>query len=88
MQESQSESGIILHAQEKGKTSHGTIYAINSQVVCPHCIQQFDRKDLKVGDRVIYSRYVAEQIDVDDPELKDKKVFAVFLDAILAKLDD
>lgn len=81
----QTDSGIIIETKEKGKASHGTIYAINSTVTCPHCIQQFDRKDLKEGDRVLFSRYVTEQIEID--ELKGKRVFAVFLDAILAKLD-
>lgn len=83
-----SASGIIIEVKEKGKTSHGTIYALNSTVVCPHCIQQFDRKDLKVGDHVLFSRYVAEPMDIDLPDLKDKKVFAIHLDAVLAKIDE
>ena len=79
-------SGIVLSHRRDGKGSHGTIYAINTETVCPHCIQMFDRKDLKPGDRVIYSRYVAEQIEHDSDDLKGKIVFAVPLDSILAKI--
>ena len=81
------DSGIFISAEKKGMISHGKIHAINSNVICPHCTQQFDRKDLKVGDQVVFSRYVAEQIPFTSGELKDKKVFAVYIDAILAKYD-
>lgn len=82
--EETSASGIFLNHQNKRKASHGIIYALNTQVVCPHCIQQFDRKDLSVGDKVLFSRYIAEQIEID--ELKGKIVFSLPLDAILAKV--
>lgn len=81
-------SGIVLSMNNKSKNSHGTIYAINTTVVCPHCIQHFDRKDLAAGDKVIYSRYVAEQIDVEGEEFTGKKVFVVPVDSILAKIHD
>lgn len=83
---SQSTSGILLQHNRSGKSSHGVIYSINAEVVCPHCVQKFDRKDLSVGDRVIYSRYVAEQIEHDEGDLKGKIVYAVPLDSILAKI--
>jgi len=82
--EETSASGIVLNHQNKRKASHGTIYSLNSEVTCPHCTEQFNRKDLKEGDRVIFSRYIAEQIEVD--ELKGKIVFSLPLDAILAKI--
>lgn len=82
--EETSASGIVLNHQNKRKASHGTIHAINTTVTCPHCTQQFDRKDLKEGDRVLFSRYIAEQVEVD--ELKGKIVFSLPLDAILAKI--
>lgn len=82
--EDTSASGIVLGHQNKRKASHGTIYALNPEVVCPHCTQKFDRKDLKEGDRVIFSRYIAEEIELD--ELKGKVVFSLPLDAILAKV--
>lgn len=83
-----SASGIIVETGKKGKASHGVIHAINTKVVCPHCTQKFDRKDLKAGDKVLFSRYVAEQIEISEEGLKDKKVYAVYLDAILAKIND
>lgn len=79
-----SASGIVLNHQNKRKASHGTIYALNTTVTCPHCTQQFDRKDLKEGDRVLFSRYIAEQVEIDD--MKDKAIFSLPLDAILAKI--
>ena len=82
------QSGIVLALQNKSKNSHGTIYAINTTVVCPHCIQVFNRTDLAAGDKVIYSRYVAEQIDVEGEEFTGKKVFVLPIDSILAKIHD
>ncbi len=81
-----SESGIIISSNDKRKACHGVIYALNSTVVCPHCIQQFDRKDLKVGDRVLFSRYVAEQIEYEEDGLKGKILYSVPLDSVLAKI--
>lgn len=86
--ERSTQGGILLEHGNKGKSSHGTIYSINASVACPHCTQYFDRKDLSVGDRVIYSRYVAEQIDHDGDGLKGKRLFAVPLDSVLAKIHD
>lgn len=85
MQDQQTSSGIIL-AVEKRKTGQGTIYAVNCGVVCPHCTQQFDRKDLQAGDRVLFSRYVAEQIEYDGDGLKGKILWSVPIDSILAKI--
>lgn len=82
--DSVSSSGIILENQNKRKASHGTIYSLNPSVVCPHCTQQFDRKDLKEGDKVLFSRYVAEQVEID--ELKGKVVYSLPIDAVLAKI--
>lgn len=87
MQDSQTASGIVLTA-EKRKTGQGTIYAVNCDVVCPHCTQRFDRKDLKKGDKVLFSRYVAEQIEYDGDGLKGKIVWSIPLDSILAKIND
>lgn len=83
--EAVSASGIVLTGNKK-KASHGTIHSLNSTVVCPHCIQQFDRKDLAVGDRVLFSRHVAEQIEITEDGLKGKVVWAVPLDSVLAKI--
>lgn len=79
-----SASGIVLGHQNKRKASYGTIHAINTEVVCPHCTEKFNRKDLKEGDKVIFSRYIAEEIELD--ELKGKVVFSLPVDAILAKI--
>lgn len=82
--EAQTETGILLAERNKRKANHGTIYSINADQVCPHCTEHFKRTDLKNGDRVLFSRYVAEQIEVD--ELKGKIVFSIPIDAILAKI--
>lgn len=84
--ESVSASGIILKNQNDRKASHGTVYSVNTEVVCPHCTEKFNRKDLAAGDRVLFSRYVAEQIEVDTEDLKGKVVWSVPVDAILAKI--
>jgi len=84
--ESVSESGLVLAHQNKRKASHGVIHSINAEVHCPHCSEKFNRKDLKEGDRVIFSRYVAEQIEYDGDGLKGKVLFSVPLDAVLAKI--
>lgn len=86
--DAQTASGIILHTGDKRKPGQGTIHSINCSVVCPHCIQQFDRKDLKVGDKVLFSRYVAEQIEYDGDGLKGKVVYSTPIDSILAKIDE
>lgn len=87
MKEKTTASGILL-AEEKRKTGQGTVYSINCDVVCPHCTQRFDRKDLKVGDKVLFSRYVAEQIEYDGDGLKGKIVWSIPLDSILAKIHE
>jgi co-chaperonin GroES (HSP10) len=83
----QSGSLTLVLAKEKKNAGHGTIHSINARVVCPHCIQQFDRKDLQAGDQVLFSKYVAEQIDTDEDGLKGKIVWAVPLDSRLAKIN-
>jgi co-chaperonin GroES (HSP10) len=86
--ESQTQSGIVIATDNKRKPGQGTIYSINATVVCPHCTQQFDRKDLAVGDKVLFSRYVAEQVEYDGDGLKGKVVYSVPLDSILAKIHE
>ena len=88
IQESTTASGIVINSKDKRKSGQGTIYSINCQVVCPHCTQHFDRKDLKTGDKVLFSRYVAEQIEYEGDGLKGKTVWAIPLDSILAKIND
>lgn len=88
MKESQTQSGIIISTGDKRKTGQGTIHSINAEVVCPHCTQKFDRKDLQAGDKVIFSRYVAEQIEYEGDGLKGKIVWSVPIDSILAKIND
>jgi co-chaperonin GroES (HSP10) len=86
MEEKVHASGIIMSVRDKRKVGQGTVHSVNATVVCPHCIQQFDRKDLNVGDKVIFSRYVAEQIEYEGDGLKGKIVWSVPLDSILAKI--
>lgn len=87
MQEEVSASGIVIHTGGKRKAGTGVIYAINTTVTCPHCIQQYDRKDLKVGDKVLFSKYVSEQVELDG-DLKGKIVYSIPVDSILAKLEN
>lgn len=86
--ESVTASGLIVSTDTKRKPGQGTIYSINPSVVCPHCTQQFDRKDLAVGDKVLFSRYVAEQVEYEGEGLKGKVVYSVPLDSILAKIHE
>ena len=88
IQEKTTASGFLISTNDKRKSGQGTIYSINCQVVCPHCTQHFDRKDLKTGDKVLFSRYVAEQIEYEGDGLKGKTVWAIPLDSILAKIND
>lgn len=78
----------LVLTKEKKNAGHGVIHSLNSTVVCPHCTQKFDRKDLRAGDHVLFSKYVAEQIEYDGDGLKGKIIWAVPLDSILAKIND
>lgn len=83
----QSGALTLVLAKEKKNAGRGIIHSINSTVVCPHCTERFNRKDLQVGDSVLFSRYVAEQIETDEDGLKGKIVWAVPIDSILAKIN-
>jgi co-chaperonin GroES (HSP10) len=77
-------SGIVLNHKNKSKGAIGTIYAINPSVLCPHC-QELAQAQLKVGDHVIYSRFVAEHVELKEVQTNGR-LFCVPVDAILAKL--
>ena len=85
--ETETSFGLVL-TKDKRKSGQGVIYAVNGDVVCPHCTQRFDRKDLKAGDKVLFSRYVAEQIEYEEDGLKGKIIWSVPVDSILAKIHD
>ena len=87
MEENVSKSGLILHADgERGKGIIGTILEINQTSLCNECGGKRDRLPLKKGDRVIYSKFAAEQLELKDEEGKRiKNIRAVHCDSILAK---
>ena len=64
----------------------GIIYAINSEKDCPKCNHHYDHLNLKKGDRVIYSKFVAEQIDYEAEDIPKGRLRAVPVDSILATL--
>jgi co-chaperonin GroES (HSP10) len=80
------ESGIVLTHKNKSKGAIGYIYAVDGTVLCPHCQESCTRKDLKPGDHVIYSRFVAEYIGYREPDMPKGRLFSVPVDAILAKI--
>lgn len=87
MEDTVHSSGIIL-SKEKRKSGQGVIYSVNTDVICPHCTEKFNRKDLQEGDKIIFSKYVAEQIEYEGDGLKGKIVWSLPVDSILAKIND
>lgn len=84
--EDKTQFGLILNHQTKYVNSIGTIYEINGTVNCPHCMGKYDRNDLKKGDRVIYSKFTAENIDYKTPDMPEGRLMAVPIDSILATI--
>jgi chaperonin GroES len=67
--EEKTASGIILPDSAKEKPSEGKVLAVGSDV-----------KEVKVGDRVLYSKYGPNEVKVDGKELmiaKEEDVLAV-----------
>lgn len=79
-------SGLYLSHQNKSAGAMGVIYAIDGSVICPHCQKWCKREDVKPGDRVLYSRFVAEHVEYRESGMKEGRLFAVPVDAILAKI--
>lgn len=80
------ESGLHVAHKTKEKGSIGTIYEVNGDVICPHCQDSCSMDFFKKGDRVLYSRYVAEFIDYREPDMKEGRLFSLPTDALLAKI--
>lgn len=66
----QTKSGIVL--QEKGKKTIGTVYAVENDkgglfydLILRHFAKDKPMR-LKEGDRVVFSKYVAEDVHVED----------------------
>lgn len=55
--EKETKSGIILGSHTDQKNDRGVVKAIGPSVV-----------DIKVGDRVMFSTYAPERVDIDDVE--------------------
>lgn len=64
----------------------GVIYAINTEKDCPKCGHSYDHLNLKAGDRVIYSKFVAEQIEYEAEDIPKGRLRSVPVDAILATI--
>lgn len=84
IKQDQTSFGLVLSHQTKYVNSVGTVYAIDGKCPCPHCHAQFTRDDIKEGDRVIYSKFIAENIDYKTPDMPEGRLMAVPIDAILA----
>lgn len=52
------------HVQRSGAT--GTILAVNEETLCPACGSKRSSVGFKPGDRIVFSRYIADQIDMKD----------------------
>jgi len=87
--ETASKMGILLVHQNDNVGLIGKIIALNPVVHCPHCTEKYTRDDLKVGDHVIYSKYVSEHVELKEDEKRlGGRIFSVPLDSILAIIHD
>lgn len=78
-----SQEGFIL--SEKGLMgTSGVIYSINGDTCCSKCKKSIPQ--FKEGDNVIFSKFVAEQIDIDLPDVPRGRLRAVPVEMILGKI--
>lgn len=84
------ESGFVqsdTHEQRSGVS--GVVFAVNdSPKKCMSCGKcEMEPVGIKVGDRVLFSKFVAEQVSVKDDQGQEiKRLKSVPLDAVLAIL--
>lgn len=72
-------------AHERNVGVSGVIYAVNESVKCSSCGAKQGKVGFKKGHRVLYSKFIAEQIICKDDEGKDiERLRSVPVDGILA----
>ena len=64
--EETTKSGIVLPGQNKGKPQQAEVVAVGPGAVVDGKLEPMD---VKVGDKVIYSRFVGNEIKLDDDEV-------------------
>lgn len=72
-------------AHQRNIGVQGTIYAVNESNKCPACGGKRSVVGFKPGDKVLYSKFIAEQISIKDEQGKEiKNLRSVPVDGILA----
>lgn len=80
------EQGFVL-SEEKPAGSTGVVYAINDSInKCKKCGEGVFITQFKKGDRVIFSKFVAEQIDLQADDIPKGRLRAVPSDMILGQI--
>jgi chaperonin GroES len=77
-EEQKTRSGIVLPDTAKEKPSEGTVVAIGSGRILDN--GQKVPMEVKVGDKVIYSKYGGTEVKIDDEEyiiLSEKDILAI-----------
>ena len=64
--EETTKSGIVLPGQNKEKPQQAEVFAVGPGAVVDGKLEPMD---VKVGDKVIYSRFVGNEIKLDDDEV-------------------
>lgn len=87
--ETTTKSGIVLALKNDNVGAMGRIHSINPVSYCPHCSKEYKRDDLKVGDHVVYSKFVAEHVEIQEVEKEHGgRLFSCPIDSILAVIHD
>ena len=79
-QEEKTKSGIVLPDTAKEKPQEGEVLAVGSGKVIEDGTGQRIPLEIKVGDRVIYSKYAGTEIKIDGEEyliLRESDVLAI-----------
>jgi hypothetical protein len=75
----------IVSAEKRLAGTTGVLYSINDVKKCPQC--GFGEEcGFKVGDRVIYSKFVSEQIDLIADDIPRGRLRALPVESLLGKI--
>lgn len=75
----------LVSAERRLAGTTGVLYSINDTKKCPQCGFGED-SGFKIGDRVIYSKFVAEQIDLIADDVPRGRLRALPVDSLLGKI--
>ena len=75
----------LISAQKKLAGTTGVLYAINDVTKCPKCGEGGD-SGFRVGEKVIYSKFVAEQIDIVADDIPRGRLRALPIESLLGKI--